>query len=75
MKNYLKEELSEVFQDRNIFFQGIVVFTNEEAELQISNPTVLVTQVQNLTETIEKEMQKVFNPKEIEKIAKFLEKL
>lgn len=75
LKNFLKEELPEIFEDKNIFFQGIVVFTDPNAELQISNPKVLITRTNNLIETIEKEMQKVLSSKEIEKIVRVLEKL
>lgn len=75
LKKFLKEKLPEIFEGQNIFFQGIIVFTNHNAELQISNPTVLVTRIQNLNETIEKEVQKVLNQKEIGKIARVIEKL
>ncbi|MFO7968053.1 MAG: nuclease-related domain-containing protein [Archaeoglobaceae archaeon] len=72
LKEYLNGKCPEVFENRKVFFEGIVVFTNPEAELDLSSPTVKVTRPEELKGIIEKDKKDVFTEDEVRKIEKAL---
>lgn len=75
LKDYLTRKCPEVFESRSVFFEGIVVFTDPEAELDLSSPTVKVTRPEELKGIIEIDKKDVFTEVEVRKIEKALREL
>lgn len=72
LKTFLKKECPKIFRDKNIFIEGIVVFS-ETARLEIENSTVEVVAIDDLREAIErKDTADIFTEKEVSKMSNAL---
>jgi hypothetical protein len=61
------------FRDLNVYVEGIVVFTNKHATLDLKNPTVAVVKAPNVTSYITKlQTNRVYTKKQLEEIQKEL---
>ncbi len=68
----LKQFIQKIFK-KPIWVEGIVVFTNPNAELELNNPTVPVLKVEELYNFIKYKKSRIkFSPKELESIGKLI---
>jgi hypothetical protein len=63
---------SHIFQRFNIWVEGLLVFTNTNANLTINNPTITVLRVQQLPDYIKKQKNSNLTKEQIQQITKHL---
>lgn len=75
LKEFLEKKHFEVFVEKDVFFEGVVVFTDSSADLKIKNPKVEVVRVEDLNELIRGRDREVFDSEEVSKFCKALRTL
>lgn len=72
LKKFLEKRHLEIFIEKDLYFEGIVVFSNPNAEIEVINPTVKVVELDNLNKTLLERSRGILDSKEVSKIRKSL---
>ncbi|OKY78748.1 MAG: Nuclease-related protein, NERD family [Candidatus Methanohalarchaeum thermophilum] len=78
IKNYLERQLPDTFKSLKLYVEPIVIIANEEAELNIKNPSTDIYTHKEIKKQIKNKnnnKKEIFNKKEIKNIIKELKKL
>ena len=75
LKDFLLEHKDEIFKREtpHLWVEGILVFTNPNASLDLKNPTIHILEMEDLPEFIESsESETEYSPKEVDAMGRVL---